>query len=224
MTDLKFAFRQLVKNPGFTAVAVLTLALGIGANTAIFSVVDAVLLRPLPFPDPERLVMVWNQLPGQGLRQLPLSVPEFLDYQRGQQVFTGLAVFRQTDEDFAGPGDLVHVSVAMVSEQYFATLGIRPQLGRGFTREEYEPGHGPVMVLDSGFWQRQFAGERGVVGRDTVFNGTTYKIVGVVRDGMAFLPMKVDVWIPMAMGPQGLSRENHSLTALARLKPGVQIS
>ena len=224
MNDLKFAFRQLRKNPGFTAVAVLTLALGIGANTAIFSVIDAVLLRPLPFPDPERLVMVWNQLPGQGLRQLPLSVPEFLDYQREQQVFAGLAVFRATDGSLGGQGDPVHVSVAMVSEQYFATLGIRPLLGRGFTPEEHEPGQGPVMILDSGFWQRQFAGQRDVVGQDTVFNGATHKIIGVVRDAMAFLPAKVDVWIPMAMGSEGFSRENHSLAAVARLRPGVSLA
>ena len=224
MNDLKFACRQLAKNPGFAAVVVLTLALGIGANTAIFSVVDAVLLRPLPFPEPERLVMVWNQLPGQGLRQLPLSVPEFLDYQREQQVFAGLAVFRPTDGNLTGQGDPVHVSVAMVSEKYFATLGIRPLLGRGFTAEEHESGHGPVMILDSSFWQRQFAGQRDVVGQDTVFNGTTHKIVGVVRDGIAFLPTKVDVWIPLPMGPGGFSRENHSLAALARLKPGVTLA
>jgi predicted permease len=224
MNDLKFAIRQLRKNPGFAAVAVLTLALGIGANTAIFSVVDAVLLRPLPFPEPEQLVMVWNQLPGQGLRQLPLSVPEFLDYQREQQAFAGLAVFRTTDGSLAGRGDPVHVSVAMVSEQYFATLGIRPLQGRNFTPEEHEPGQGPVMILDSGFWQRQFAGQRDVVGQDTVFNGTTHKIVGVVRDGMAFMPAKVDVWIPMVMGSEGFSRENHALAAVARLRPGVSLA
>lgn len=168
--------------------------------------------------------MVWNQLPGQGLRQLPLSVPEFLDYQREQQAFAGLAVFRITDGSLAGRGDPVHVSVAMVSEQYFATLGIRPLQGRTFTSEEHEPGQGAVMILDSGFWPRQFAGQRDVVGQDTIFNGTTHKIIGVVRDGLAFMPAKVDVWIPLAMGLEGFSRENHSLAAVARLKPGVSLA
>ena len=151
-------------------------------------------------------------------------MPEFVDHQREQQAFAGLAVFRATDGSLAGRGDPVHVSVAMVSDQYFATLGVRPLLGRGFTPEEHEPGQGPVMILDSGFWQRQFAGERDVVGQDTVFNGTTHKIVGVVRDGMAFLPGKVDVWIPLALGSEGFSRENHSLAALARLKAEVSLA
>jgi predicted permease len=153
-----------------------------------------------------------------------LSVPEFLDYQREQQAFAGLAVFRITDGSLAGRGDPVHVSVAMVSEQYFATLGIRPLQGRTFTSEEHEPGQGAVMILDSGFWPRQFAGQRDVVGQDTIFNGTTHKIIGVVRDGLAFMPAKVDVWIPLAMGLEGFSRENHSLAAVARLKPGVSLA
>src|SRR5207247_30762 len=157
MNDLKFAFRQLVMNPGFTAVAVLTLALGIGANTAMFSVVNAVLLRPLPFREPDRLVTVWERNPKQGYDQNFAAAANFLDWQAQNQAFAQLAMFGTVQGyNLTGVDEPVRVNGCAVSANLFQTMGVNPAIGRGFSPDEETQGRDRAVILSHGLWQRRF--------------------------------------------------------------------
>jgi len=225
--DIRYGFRMMRKNPGFTAVVVFVLALGIGANTMIFSVVNAVLLRRLPFPEPDRLVMIWQKLPGYGIPMLPFSEPEFLDYQRNQQMFEGLAVFDIQDASLTGQSEPLQISVGVISEQYLVTLGLKPVLGRSFSAQEHRPGGGQVVILDHDFWKHYFGSNPNVVGKTMVLNGIPHEIVGIVRNTMAFLPDgilsdNIDVLVPMTINISNpRNRAEHSLLAVARIKSGI---
>ncbi len=223
--DLRYGLRQLGKTPLFTIATVLTLALGIGANTAIFSVVDAVLLRPLPFPESHRLVNVWNQLTGEGLPQMWLSEPEFLFYREQQRIFDGLAVYASSGGNLTGSGEPLRVSISNVSDGFFSILGASPLLGRTFIAEEDTPGKDQVLLLEHGFWKRRFAGDPGIVDKDVVLNSKTYRVVGVMPPGFAFPRGGVDMWTPMAIDPaKPNDRGSHYLLAIARLRPGVSVA
>ncbi len=224
MNDLKFAFRQLLKNPGFTAVAVLTLALGIGANTAIFSVVDAVLLRPLAYPDSGQLV--WLSERGPDWSGGSISYPNFTDWRNQQSVFERFGVYSGNNFTLTGAGEPVRLAGALMSADVFAALRTQPEIGRVFRKDEDKPGAPPVAVISHALWQNRFGGQAGIVNKTVNLNGKPYTILGVMPAGLEF-PYKVDLWLPL--GPLSAEsswqkRDNHpGLFGLARLKPGVTL-
>ncbi len=193
MNDLKFAFRQMLKNPGFTAVAVLTLALGIGANTAIFSVVNAVLLRPLSFPEPERLFVV-DLKGGPGT----LSAGDFEDIERNSKAFSHVAVFDTRYFNLSGDTAPERITSSTVSHGFFPTLGVQPLIGRGFLPEEHQPGNEKVAILSHGLWQRWFGGDQNVRGRLVKLDGRNYNVVGVMAPGFDF-PNQAALWVPLVL-------------------------
>src|SRR3989441_4388168 len=224
MNDLKFAIRQLLKNPSFTAVAVLTLALGIGAKTAIFSVVDAVLLRPLAYPDSGQLV--WLSERGPDWSGGPISYPNFIDWKNQQSVFERFGVYRGNNFTLTGAGEPVRLAGALMSADGFAALRTEPEIGRVFREHEDKPGATPVAVISHALWQNRFGGDAGIVNRTISLNGKPYSILGVMPAGFEF-PNKVDLWLPV--GPffaesSWQERGYHpGLLGLARLKPGVTL-
>src|SRR5687768_14375645 len=187
MNDLKFAFRQLLKNPGFTAVAVLTLALGIGANTAIFSVVSSVLLRPLPFKDPDRLVMVWERSVKRGYEMNHAGVATFLDWKAQNNVFESMAAFG-IDEALSLTGDHEpeRLNAVPVSANLFEVLGVNPTLGRMFRVEEETLGRDQVVILSHGLWQRRFGSNPNIVGKTILLDGRSYLVIGIMPPGFVF--------------------------------------
>jgi putative ABC transport system permease protein len=224
MTDLRYAFRQLRKSPGFTFVAVLTLALGIGANTAIFSVINAVLLRPLPYPEAERIVYLNESDPIQSY--ISINWLDFLDWKRDNTVFEELAVARRESFNLSGlPGrEAERVSGAVVSANFFKVIGLPPQAGRFFNEEEDKAGGPALAVISDGLWQRSFHGDPAVLGRSINLHNQLYNVVGVLPPQMSS-PSGVDVWVPIMRRAQVWeNRENHpGLYAWGRLKKGVSV-
>ena len=232
MNDLRYAMRQLPKNPGFTAVAVLTLALGIGANTAMFSIINGVLLRPLPYPEPERLVTLWERSPQRGIEQERVSGPDFLDWRAQNTVLSDMAVSPGWDgvETFnlVLPDTTAKVCANYTSASLFSTLGTRPLIGRALLPEEDRKEGNRVAVLSHGLWQRHFGGDSNVIGRtltlDT-YGRRDYTIVGVMPPGFG-LPSRCELWLPL--GWMGVSlterRSAHWHSVIARLKPGVTLA
>ena len=226
--DLRFAVRQLARRPGFTAVVVLTMALGIGANAAIFSVLDAVLLRPLPYTQPERLVKVWSRFTGIGLPgdQNWVSAPEFRDYQQLNHSFTDLAAISSGSFNLGVKGSPQRVVGSAVSPNLFGMLGVQPMIGRSFLAEEAQPGHEHVVILSYGLWRRVFAGNPNVVGTTISIDGVPMSVVGVMPEGFAY-PAESEIWGPLAFSPDDLSensRGSHGLEVLGRIKPGLSLA
>jgi putative ABC transport system permease protein len=180
LNDLRYAIRMLLKNPGFTAVAVSTLALGIGANAAIFSVVNAVLLRPLPYPEPDLLVVVRENMPKMRYFAGTVTAGQFLDYKVGNEVFSDIAAFNSFGVNLTGVGEPQHIQAARVSAGLFQLLGIVPFRGRGFLSEEDRTGSDQVMVLSYGLWQRQFGGDAKVIGKTLQLDDKPFTIVGIM--------------------------------------------
>ncbi|HEY2973899.1 MAG TPA: ABC transporter permease [Pyrinomonadaceae bacterium] len=224
--DLRFGLRMLLKNPIFTLVAVVTLALGIGANTAIFSVVDAVLLRPLPYPEANRLVFLWSTMPSQGGSIGGSAWPDYEGWRDRNQVFEGLAAFYNGDFNLSSAGSPPElIQGAYITSNLFQVLKISPSLGRLFTSEEEQFGRHHVVLLSYGLWQRRFAGDRDIVGRDIKLGGESYAVAGVMPRGLPFfdnLP-EVDLWTPMSFAPKDnmATRNNYFINLVGRLKPGV---
>src|ERR1051326_488843 len=234
MNDLKFAFRQLLKNPGFTAVAVLTLALGIGATTAIFSMINGLLLRPLPYRDSERLAIIWTHSPGANVAQDWPSPGQFSAIKANSDVFEALALARGNVVILTGQEGPERVSVIQVGSAVFSLLGVQPALGRAFLPEEDTPGKPLTVLLTHGLWQRRFGGDPKIVGREISLSGEIYTIVGVMpKDfslGYEVMPTVGGIVQPELLLPLPLSAErmNHhgdeNYNVLARLKPGVTIA
>jgi putative ABC transport system permease protein len=224
MNDLRFALRQLAKNPGFTAVAVITLALGIGANTAIFSVVNAVILRPLPFPESDRLV--WISEGNQKSREFPISFPDFTNWQTQQTVFDQIGVYNWGAYNLAGSGDPQRLWAAQMSASAFKALRAQPALGRVFTQDEDKPGVPSVVILSHGLWQNRFGGDSAILNQAISLDGVSYTVVGIMPPGFVF-PTPVDIWVPLAPFsslPSYQDRNNHpGLEGVARLKPGATL-
>jgi putative ABC transport system permease protein len=215
---------MLWKRPGFTAVAVLMLALGIGANTAIFSLVNAVLLKPLPFPEPERLVMLWEDATSIGFPQNTPAPANYVDWKAQTQSFEGMAAVLYTSFNLTGYGEPQKVNGNAVSAELFPLLGVRPALGRGFTAEEEKPGSDKVVILSHGLWRDTFGGEPSIVGRDIILGGEKYTVVGVMPEGFHFLEPYTRVWVPLAQSPEDwANRGGHYLTVVGRLKQGVSV-
>jgi len=226
LQDLRFGLRMLVKNPIFALVAIVTLALGIGANTAIFSVVDAVLLRPLPYPEANRLVFLWSTMNSQGVPLASSALPDYQGWRDHNQVFDGLAAFYNGDFNLSSTGSSPElIQGAYITSNLFQVLRISPSLGRLFTREEEQFGRNHVVLLSYGLWQRRFASDHNVVGRDIKLGGESYTVAGVMPRGLPFfdnLP-EVDLWTPISFAPKDnmATRNNHFINIVGRLKPGV---
>jgi putative ABC transport system permease protein len=223
--DLRYAVRMLAKSPGLTLVVVATLALGIGANTAIFSVVHAVLLRRLPYPEPDRLVVMRERHIHHG--EMGVAWPTFLDWRAQTRSFQRLAGYRTDHASMSRVGEPETLRAAQVSAPFFALLGIQPALGRGFNDADDRPGAPPTVVLSHGLWQRRFGGDASVVGRSIDLDAVPHTIVGVLPASFGFFPEAVDLYTPIAlMGsrPNWLDRGNHSaMRVLARLSPDASL-
>ena len=223
--DLRFAVRTLLKSPAFTLVAVLTLALGIGANTAIFTVINAVLLRPLPYADPGRLVDINHFYPSLHNLRAGVSAPGFRDYSAQHDVFERAAVERPAGMNLTGAGEPERVNVVRVSGDFFSTLGVPAALGRTLLPDEAQAGHDHVLVLADGYWRRKFGAERAVVGTVLQLNGESYRIVGVMPPAFRdFFSRQADMWTPIVFPPAAFgdnNRTSENLKFIGRLAPGV---
>lgn len=226
-SDLKYALRGMARNPGYTAIAVVVLALGIGANTAIFSVLDAVLLRALPYEKPQQLVMLWMRFTGIGIPkdQNWVSPPEFQDLKRHAKAFSHLAAVAGESFNVATGGTPERIEGALVSTSLFPMLGVRPILGRAFLPEEEQLGRDNVVLLGHGVWQRRFGGDPKLPGSSLRINGRSYVVAGIMPPGFAF-PDDAQIWAPLAFTPEQLSanyRGNHGMQVLARVRDGLSM-
>ncbi len=222
--DLRYGARMLLKQPSFTLIAVLTLALGIGANTAIFSVINGVLLRPLPYEQSDRLVLV-NERSRQ-MDGMSISWPNYTDWRAQQRVFDGIAVYNRGNYNLTGTGEPEQLRAGQVTANLFSVLRVKPLVGRVFTADEDKPGGAPVVVLSYGLWQRRFGGDAGLVNRTLSLNDKSYTVIGVMPEGFKF-PSRVEMWVPvgqLAGEAAWQQRGNHpGLYGVARLKDGVTI-
>jgi putative ABC transport system permease protein len=220
--DLRYGLRTLRKNRGFAAVAILTLALGIGANTAIFSAVNAVLLRPLPFTQPERLVQLWES--ESAVPQAPFAAPDFVDWRAQNQTFDDMAIYTWPQSlNLSGAGEPEHIAGVLTQANFFSVLGSAPMLGRTFAQGEDQAGHNHVAVLSYGLWQRRFGGTRDALGKEIELGGEKYEIVGIMPPDFR-MGLRADLWTPIDMDLKKLpARGNHSFPAIGRLKPGVTL-
>ncbi len=218
---LRTAFRQIRRDPGFFAVALAALALGIGANTAIFSAVEGVLLRPLPYADPNRLVMLWEDASYVGFPQNNLSTADYVDWRAQNQVFTDVVALRYSNSAFNGEQAPEQALGRGVTANFFDVLGVQPAIGRPFTAEE-DAAKRKVVVLSYPLWQRRFGGDPSVVGRSILMDGEATTVVGVMPRGFFFPDIQTDYWIPAYFTPEDLARRTrHYLEVVARMKPGV---
>ena len=229
MNDVRFAFRQLRKSPGFTLVAVVTLALGIGANTAIFSVVDAVLLHPLAFHEPSRLVAVWEtteQAGAQSNSRNEVARGNFYDWRAQNQVFEQISALTYANFNLSGIGEPERIQGAVVSYNFFQTLGVQPALGRAFTADEEKPTTERVAIISRELWQKHFGGDLSIAGRKVTFNGEPFTIVGVMPAGFNVqfpTTLQVQIWTPLRTGTSDTDRIAHYLYVIGRLRPGVTL-
>jgi putative ABC transport system permease protein len=232
--DVRYGVRVLLKNPGVTAVAVVTLALGIGANTAIFSVVNAVMLRPLPYKNPDAVVALWENVPTHG--RWRVTPANYLDWKTQNSVFENVAAYGASTMTLTGGGEPEQLRGTRASAGYFDVVGIQPMIGRQFLQEEYEPGKGQVVILGEAFWQRRYAGDRNIVNKVITLNGSSYTVVGVMPAGIypvwpttagriSFDEKEQQIWTPMSFTAQWAGvRTAHVLGVVARLKPGVSLA
>lgn len=195
--DLRYGARMLLKHPGFTLVASLTLALGIGANSVIFSFVNAVLLRPLPLREPEQLVKIWENKPD--MIQGTASIPNLKDWREQNDVFTGITAYQFGSFSLSGRDQPARVLGVTASANFFDVVGVAPQMGRGFREGEDEPGAHRVVMISARLWQRDFAADPGVIGKEIMLNGENHAIIGVMPAHFNFPSRGVDVWVPLVM-------------------------
>jgi len=225
LRDIRHGVRSLARTPGFTAVAVLTLALGIGANTAIFSVVENVLLKPLPYPHPENLVEIWNTYPPQ-VPKGGLSPGDYADWHQQATSFSEMGAYAEISKGFnlTGDGEPQRVLVGYASSDLFPMLGARVVTGRSFVPEENRAGSAPIVMLGHRLWQSQFGGDPAVVGRTVTLDNKRYTIVGILPSGFQFLRW-ADLWMPLGQYDDDLSEHiHHAFVAIARLNPGISLS
>ncbi|HEX8423880.1 MAG TPA: ABC transporter permease, partial [Pyrinomonadaceae bacterium] len=222
--DLRYGLRMMWKNPGFTVVAVIALALGIGANSAIFSVVNTVLLRPLPYKDPERLVMVWEDDTKGGYPRNTPAAANYVDWRDQNGVFEGMAAIADQNFNLTGTGEPEKIEGRRVSANLFPMLGVEPQAGRAFLAEEDQPGRNRVVVISYGLWQRRFGADAKIIGQSLNLNGESYTVVGVMPSHFQFPTREDELWVPLAFTPQeAANRGRHYLQVVARMKPGVTL-
>jgi putative ABC transport system permease protein len=229
--DLRYAVRVLFRAPAFTCAVIAVLAIGIGANTAIFSIVNAVLLRPMPYEAPERLVRVFHVPPQSsfpGMKQFAVSPANFFDWQHDARLFENMSLYRFRSFTTTADNNPQMVRAGAVDARFFDVIGTRPSLGRMFLPEEDSPAHGHVAILSDGFWRRQFGGAADIVGRTMRLNGEPYTIVGVMPRRFTVTAWEIaarDIWVPIALtADQRAVRDNHNEQVVARLKPGVSVA
>ena len=224
LKDIRFGVRSLLKRPGSTVVALVTLALGIGVNTAIFSAVDSILLRPLPLKDPERLVSIWEQGLAQGINQNEVAPANFFDLRTQTQSFEGIGAHGPQDLNLTGDGEPERLNGQLVSANVLSLLGVEPVLGRMFLANEDQPGQEHVVVLSDALWARRFNRDPSIVNRNITLNGESFTVVGVMPRGFFFPERETELWVPWAMEPEQASgRGDHYLRLVARLKPGTTV-
>ena len=226
LQDIRYALRILRRSPGFTMVAVLALALGIGATTAIFSVVDAVILKPLPYKEPGQLVQLWMRFTGIGIPndQNSVSAPEFMDLKQNRS-FSEIAAIDDASYNINIGGLPERIQAAVVSVDFFRLLGVAAQLGRVFLPEEGRAGHEHVVLLSDGLWRRRFGADRAVLGRKLIMNGQSSEIIGVLPPRFE-MPREAEVWTPLAFSAADLTPDNrgsHGLSVIARVKTGLSL-
>ena len=221
--DFLYAARTLRQHPAFTLLVVITLALGIGANTVIFSALNAVVIEPLPYHDPDRLVRLWESNAGQGRLENPVSVPDFQDWQKQQTVFEQLAASELTTFNLTGNGEPQRIPALRITANLTLTLGVAPLLGRGFLTDEETSGRNRVALMSYALWQRGFGGDASVVNRTIQLNGESYTVVGIMPHEFQF--MGRELWVPLVLDPSKdpwrADRANRNLSVFGRLKPGV---
>ena len=224
--DLAHAVRRLKQRPGFTLVAAGTLAVGIGGATALFSVAHAVILRPLPYADPDRLALVWQSDRERGQPFVEMSYPAFRDWRAGNPAFEDMAGMPSTNQSWtlSGKGEPVELVGRLVSWSFFRVLGVQPALGRTFTAENDRRGAARVAVLSQRLWRERFAADPGIVGRSLVLDREPFTVVGVMPEGFAY-PAGVELWTPLVPGVSELAEQPGVfwMSALGRLKPGVTL-
>src|SRR3982074_3623976 len=222
--DLRYGARMLLKNPGITFVVILALALGIGANTAIFSVVNAVLLRPLPYDEANRLVFLNERSPA--IEEMSVAYPNFLDWRTQNHVFEKIGVYNRSSYNLTGAGEAERIITGQVSADLFSVLRVNAAQGRVFTNEEDKPGGTPVVILSHGLWQRRFGAQTSILNQAITLNGKSYTVIGIMPQGYLF-PSRVEMWVPVGQisgDSVWQSRGNHpGLYAVARLKPGATL-
>ncbi len=227
--DVRYSTRLLRKSPAFTTIAILTLALGIGANSALFSAVNAVLLNPLPYPDPNSLTVLFTRASDGGFGSI--SYPNFLDWRRENRSFSAIAAFREENFNLTGMGNAERLSAEMVSAEFFPIFGVNPILGRNFTPDEDHPGQSPVALISEGLWKRKFAGSPAVVGQTMQLNNTAYTITGVIPANFHYIndnfSRNAEVYVPIGQynDPLFLDRQvGMGMDAVGRIKPGVTLA
>jgi hypothetical protein len=221
LADVRYSVRLLKKAPGFTAIAILTLALGIGANTAIFSAVDAVLIRPLPYTDPDRVVLVWEDNTAAGFPRNTPAPGNYTDWKRMQRSFSGIAATRGGSASVTSDGPPEQILGRRVSQNFFDVLGVRPAVGRTFTEEE-DRTSAAVAVISDGLWKRRYGGDRAILGRTILMSDNRYEVIGVMPPGFVFRDREIDYWTPIDLAPAVLADHgSHFLNVVARPAPGV---
>ena len=224
LQDLRYSLRTLAKKPAFTVIVVLALAIGIGATTAIFSVVNAILLRPLSYPEPDHLTMVWMKNNRLKLDQDWHSYPNYDDYRTQNETFEDIAAFNDTRLTLTGAGDPDLITGVYSTHNLFQVLGVAPAHGRTFTEEEHTPGKHRVAVLSDGLWKRAFGGDLGIIDKPVVFNGVNFQIIGVMPPGFSFPDKTAQMWLPFQLDEQRRqARNSFWLKAVGRLKKGVTL-
>src|SRR5215510_8030635 len=220
--DIRYGARMLLKNPGVTIIVIIALALGIGANSAIFSVVNAVLLRPMPYEQSDRLVFLNEKSPV--LDEMSISYPNFSDWREHNQTFEKMGVYNRASYNLTGAGEAERIVTGQVSADLFSVLRVNALHGRVFTNEEDKAGGTPVVVLSYGLWQRRFGGQTNIVGQPITLNGKSYTVIGIMPESYLY-PSRVEMWVPVGQLSDQVSwqsRGNHpGLYGVARLKPGV---
>ena len=219
--DFRYAFRMLRKNPGFSLIAITAIAISIGANSAIFSVVNSVLLNPMPYKDPAGLVRIWGKFDKEGIPKNWISQPELLDLQSQCDSFDGLAAFQDSGANLTGTGDPIRLNTVYTNASLFPILGVQAVAGRTFSEDEDQPGRNRVVLISNKLWRNRFGGDPGVVGQTIGLNGENHTILGVMPPGFSY-PAQDDLWVPLAIDKSKLdNRGNHGLEVIARRKAGV---
>jgi putative ABC transport system permease protein len=225
LQDINYSFRSLLKRPSFATVSLLILMLSIGINTAIFSVINAVLLRPLPYKSPDRIVQLWENNLGKGIPSFAVTPRDYVNWVNEQSVFESLAAFRQQYFMITGVDEPERVLGATVSQSLFSTLGVDAAIGRGFTLEEDKPGNDRVVVMSFGLWQRRFGANPDLIDKTLIIDGNPYTVVGIMPADFQFpiQSVKAELWIPFAFRPAEIERGAHNTFVIARLKQGITL-
>jgi putative ABC transport system permease protein len=223
LRDLKFSIRSLLKRPTLTIIAIMTLAVGIGANSAIFSCINALLLKPLPFPDPDRIVALWEKLPSRGLPRNEVAVANYLDWRAQNKTFEQLGIYRWWSANLTGADSPERVQGFQVTPNFLNIVGVKPFMGRGFSAEEEQPGKDAVALLTYSLWQRRFGADPNIVNKTIVTNGVTRTVIGVMPADFNY-PKGSEIYAPLAITPElAHNRGNHAYLGIGRLRPGVSL-